>query len=70
MTTPEWEVVGECTVCGGELCTMGVEGIRMGGIHGAWGLAIGNWSDVTEHVMKVEMLFCKECRRMELRLPQ
>jgi hypothetical protein len=49
---------------------MGVNGIRMGGMHGAWGMVLGNWSDLAEHVMKVEMLFCKECRRMELRLPR
>jgi hypothetical protein len=43
--------------------------LRTGGSRGAWKLIFGEWAELGEGTMKVELLACPNCRRLELRLP-
>ena len=58
-------------MCGADLDFIGVRELREGGLPGGLGKAIlGSWSDYGEGVIRLEMLSCPECRRVEFRLPK
>jgi hypothetical protein len=58
-----------CLRCGEPLYALGPVDFRIGGRHGGWSLLLGNWADWDEDVVKLEVLACKHCRRLELKLP-
>ncbi len=58
-----------CLRCRSELQSLGETDLRTGGSRGAWKLIFGEWAELGEGTMKVELLACPECRRLELRLP-
>jgi hypothetical protein len=67
----EPELTGEsCLRCRTELRSLGLTDIRTGGSRGAWKLIFGEWAELGEGTMKVELLACPSCRRLELRLPE
>jgi hypothetical protein len=59
-----------CLRCHAELRSLGQTDLRTGGSRGAWKLIFGEWAELGEGTMKVEVLACPQCRRLELRLPQ
>jgi hypothetical protein len=59
-----------CLRCRTELQSLGLTELRTGGSGGAWKLIFGELAELGEGTMKVEMLACPQCRRLELRLPQ
>jgi len=59
-----------CLRCGAELHALGETDLRTGGSRGAWKLIFGEWAELGEGTMKVELLACPRCRRLELRLPE
>jgi hypothetical protein len=59
-----------CLRCGGVLTSMGVETFRTGGTSGGWKLLFGEMAELGEDMIPLEVFACRNCRRVELRLPQ
>lgn len=59
-----------CAACGGELASFGVERLRVGGTSGGWHLVFGDWVELTEGLIDVEIHACRDCRRIEFRVPR
>jgi len=59
-----------CLRCGKELHALGEIELRTGGTTGAWKLLFGEWAELGEGKMRVDVLACPACRRLELRLPE
>ena len=58
-----------CLRCGGSLDSMGVEKFRTGGTSGGLKLLIGEWGELGEHMIPLELLACPRCCHVEFRLP-
>ena len=59
-----------CLRCGAELHFFGTEQLRVGGTSGGWKLLFGEWAEVAEEMLKVDMYACPRCRKIELRIPE
>jgi hypothetical protein len=59
-----------CLRCRGELQSLGETDLRTGGSRGAWKLIFGELAELGEGTMRVELLACPQCRRLELKLPE
>jgi hypothetical protein len=59
-----------CLRCGAQLQSIGVEQFRVGGTSGGWSLLFGEWADVGEELLALEVLACTQCRKVEIRAPQ
>ncbi len=65
----------ECNFCHSPMQFLGQLPIRTGGTKGGWHLLLGEWADLTEGVLPLDVYRCSECRRIEfydldLSLPQ
>jgi len=58
-----------CPRCGGPLSSMGVEQFRVGGTSGGWKLLFGEWAELGEETLPLEVFACERCRRVELKVP-
>jgi hypothetical protein len=58
-----------CIRCGGTLHSMGVEQFRVGGTSGGWKLLFGEWAELGESTLGLEVLACEQCRRVEFQVP-
>lgn len=58
-----------CLRCGGQIQTLGVHELRTGGFSGAMHLVIGQWAELGEGKLRVEILECPACGHLELRRP-
>jgi hypothetical protein len=58
-----------CLRCGGAMTSMGVEGFRVGGTSGGWKLLFGEWAELGEDMLQLEVFACGTCHRVELRVP-
>ena len=63
-------VTDSCLGCQSPLQSIGVEHFRVGGVSGGWAMLMGKWAEVGEGILDMEMLACRNCRRVELRVPQ
>ena len=63
-------VTDSCLGCKGPLQSLGVEHFRVGGVSGGWGALMGQWAEIGEGILDMELLACRNCRRVELRVPQ
>ena len=59
----------QCLRCGGQLTSMGVEEFRIGGSSGGWKLLFGEWAELGENMLPLEVLACERCRKVEFRAP-
>jgi hypothetical protein len=59
-----------CVRCGGPLKSIGVEQFRVGGSSGGWKLLIGEWAELGEEMLSLEVFGCLRCRRVEMRIPE
>ena len=59
----------ECLRCGSQVRSMGVEEFRVGGTSGGWKLLFGEWAELGEDMLKLEVLACAVCGHVELRTP-
>ena len=48
---------------------LGTERLRIGGTSGEWHLVFGDLVDVMEGVVEVEFSACRQCRRVQMKLP-
>ena len=58
-----------CLRCGSQLQSIGVEQFRVGGTSGGWKLLLGEWAEVSEEMLSLEVLACPSCHKVELRVP-
>jgi ribosomal protein S27AE len=58
-----------CLRCGSALHSMGVEEFRVGGTTGGWKLLFGEWAELGEDMLKLEVRACKNCGQVEFRVP-
>jgi hypothetical protein len=54
-----------CVACGTPMSSLGQIPIRTGGTSGAWHLMLGEWADVTEGTIPLDVYRCNSCRRVE-----
>lgn len=66
-TTPSAD---NCLRCGGQIHSMGIEEFRVGGSTGGWKLLFGEWAELGEGMLGLEVLACASCGRVELRVPR
>ena len=59
----------DCLRCGSPLKSAGVDEFRVGGTSGGWKLFFGEWAELGEGMLKLEVLYCETCAKVELRLP-
>jgi hypothetical protein len=63
-------VTDSCLGCQGQLQSLGVEHFRIGGVSGGWAALMGQWAEIGEGILDMELLACRNCRRVEFRVPQ
>jgi hypothetical protein len=49
---------------------MGIEQFRVGGTSGGWKLLFGEWAELGEQMLPLELFACGRCRHIEIRAPQ
>ena len=55
----------ECVRCRTEMKSLGQIPIRVGGTSGGWHLLLGEWADMTEGVLPLDVYRCDTCTRVE-----
>ena len=58
-----------CLRCGTPVESMGIEEFRTGGTSGGWKLLFGEWAELGEEKLKLEIRACPTCRQVDLRVP-
>jgi hypothetical protein len=58
-----------CLRCGSALQSIGIEDFRVGGTSGGWKLLFGEWAELGEGMLKLEVRACTNCRTVDLRVP-
>jgi hypothetical protein len=69
MTSEPTRGPDDCLRCGARLDSMGVEEFRVGGTTGGWKLLFGEWAELGEGMLKLEVRACGACRQVEFRVP-
>ena len=59
-----------CLRCGTQLQSIGKEQFRVGGSSGGWKMAFGEWAELGEELLSLEVFACTQCRKVEMRVPQ
>ena len=59
-----------CRRCEVELRDLGSAEFRIGGTKGGWKLFFGEWAELGEDMVELEMLACPTCRHVEFRQPK
>jgi len=59
-----------CLRCDVELRDLGPAEFRIGGTSGGWKLFFGDWAELGEDMVTLDLLACPTCRHVELRLPE
>ena len=59
-----------CLRCGVEFRELGPAEFRIGGTRGGWKLLFGEWAELGEDMVTIELLACPKCRHIEMRLPE
>ena len=55
----------KCSACKSEMDSLGQLPIRVGGTTGVRHLLLGNWADVKESLMPLDVYRCGTCKRVE-----
>ncbi|HEV2665734.1 MAG TPA: hypothetical protein VG324_12525 [Blastocatellia bacterium] len=55
-----------CPLCRVQLQPLGQIPVRTGGTSGGWHLLFGEWADVGEGIMPLDVYRCPQCSRLEL----
>ena len=67
--TPQRIDTDACLRCGGPLESMGREQFRVGGTSGGWKLLFGEWAELGEGMIELDIWACGRCHKVELRVP-
>jgi hypothetical protein len=60
---------GTCLRCGAALESLGTEEFRTGGTTGGWKLLFGEWAELGENMLRLEVRACTSCRQVDFRVP-
>jgi DNA-directed RNA polymerase subunit RPC12/RpoP len=63
------ETADKCLRCGEPLYSFGEQEFRLGGTSGGWKILFGEWAELGEDMMGLEVLACQKCGKVELRVP-
>ena len=55
----------KCPACKSEMDALGQLPIRVGGTTGGWHLILGNWADMRESILPLDVYRCGTCKRVE-----
>jgi len=55
----------KCPACKSEMDSLGQLPIRVGGTTGGWHLILGNWADMRESILPLDVYRCGTCKRVE-----
>ena len=55
----------KCPACKSEMESLGQLPIRVGGTTGGWHLVLGNWADMRESILPLDVYRCGTCTRVE-----
>lgn len=55
----------QCYACQSKMQSLGQLPIRTGGVKGAWHLLLGDWADVAEGILPLDVYRCPQCKRVE-----
>lgn len=58
-----------CLRCSAQLELLGTERFRCGGTSGGWKLIFGEWAELGEGMLPLEVWVCPRCRKVEFRVP-
>ncbi len=58
-----------CRDCGSPMWRLGTEQFRVGGTSGVWKLFFGEWAELGEEMLPLELAVCPVCRRVEMWVP-
>ena len=58
-----------CLRCGGQMESAGVVPFRVGGTTGKWKVLVGEWAELGEGLLELEIRRCNSCGYVELRTP-
>jgi hypothetical protein len=61
---------GACVSCGAPVVSLGVTRFRTGGTPGGAKLLFGELAELGEEMIAFEVLACRNCYRVELRIPR
>lgn len=59
-----------CLRCGAQLQSIGQEEFRIGGTSGGWKMLFGEWAELSEELLPLEVLACTQCRKVQMRVPE
>ena len=59
-----------CLRCGGPIQSMGIDEFRVGGSTGGWKLLFGEWAELGEGMLRLEVFACPRGGKVELRVPR
>ena len=54
-----------CPACKTSMESLGQLPIRVGGTTGGWHLLLGNWADMRESILPLDVYRCGTCKRVE-----
>ena len=54
----------KCLRCGAELESVGIEEFRVGGTTGGWKLLFGEWAELGEGKLNLELFACGSCGKV------
>ena len=55
----------KCPACKSEMDSQGQLPIRVGGTTGGWHLLLGNFADMRESILPLDVYRCATCKRVE-----
>jgi hypothetical protein len=55
----------KCLACKSEMDSLGQLPIRVGGTTGGWHLLLGNFADMRESILPLDVYRCATCKRVE-----
>ena len=55
----------KCPACKSEMDSLGQLPIRVGGTTGGWHLLLGNFADMRESILPLDVYRCATCKRVE-----
>lgn len=58
-----------CPRCREEMQSIGIVDFRTGGSEGKWRLLAGEWADMDEALLPLELRYCPRCREVAFRKP-
>lgn len=59
-----------CLRCGSPISSDGIHEFRTGGSTGATHFLLGQWAELGEEKVTLEVFACRQCRHVELRIPE